>query len=90
MKKIQFMSLMALMLLVSNTTMAQIDSKSEISLVKVLQKPSLLPSPADSMIPTQPREMTPVVWPSTSSISIASHPKLKSEVPLLISTQVPR
>ena len=31
MKKIQFMSLMALMLLVSNTTMAQIDSKSEIS-----------------------------------------------------------
>ena len=31
MKKIQFMSLMALMLLVSNTTMAQNDSKSEIS-----------------------------------------------------------
>ena len=31
MKKIQFMSLMALMLLVSNTTMAQLDSKSEIS-----------------------------------------------------------
>lgn len=32
MKKIQFMSLMALMLLVSNTTMAQIDSKSELSI----------------------------------------------------------
>jgi hypothetical protein len=31
MKKIQFMSLMALMLLASNTAMAQLDSKSEIS-----------------------------------------------------------
>lgn len=31
MKKIQFMSLMALMLLVSNSAMAQLDSKSEIS-----------------------------------------------------------
>lgn len=31
MKKIQFMSLMALMLLMSNTAMAQLDSKSEIS-----------------------------------------------------------
>ena len=31
MKKIQFMSLMALMLLMSNSAMAQLDSKSEIS-----------------------------------------------------------